>query len=81
MDLRLERAARRDLARLPAADAAVVVDGIAAFAANGVGDVKKLHGYTPATWRLRIGRFRVLYHREGPLIVIVSIADRRDAYR
>jgi mRNA interferase RelE/StbE len=79
--VRIERAARRDLARLAASDAKVVVDAIAAFAENGVGDVKKLRAHDPPAWRLRVGRFRVLYRREGATLVVDAIKDRRDAYR
>lgn len=81
MTFRLEREARRDLARLAAPDAQAVVIGIIALAENGLGDVKKLRGYNPAMWRLRVRRFRVLYRREGAELVIFEISDRRDAYR
>jgi mRNA-degrading endonuclease RelE of RelBE toxin-antitoxin system len=79
--IRIERAARRDLDRLAAADAKVVVEAIAALAESGAGDVKKLRAYDPPTWRLRVGRFRVLFHREGATFVVERVQDRRDVYR
>lgn len=52
-----------------------------AYVATGFGDVKKLKGYKVPTWRLRVGRFRVLHQYRGSTIVVVGISDRRDAYR
>jgi mRNA-degrading endonuclease RelE of RelBE toxin-antitoxin system len=51
------------------------------FAADGAGDVKKLHDVTPPTWRLRFGRWRVLYRVDASVMVVVAVRDRRDAYR
>ena len=44
--------------------------------------VKKLKGYSPETWRYRIGKFRVFYciNQAERIIAIVSVDDRRDAY-
>ena len=46
-------------------------------------NVKKLRGYSPDTWRYRIGRFRLFYaaDEEKHIIFILSIDLRRDAYR
>jgi mRNA interferase RelE/StbE len=81
MTYRFAPAARRDLRKLSSADARVIVDAIETFADRGVGDVKKLTDWKPPTWRLRVGRFRVRFEREGEEIVVVAISDRRDAYR
>lgn len=46
-------------------------------------NIKKLRGYSPDTWRYRIGVFRVFYTvdtQEG-IVYILSIDLRRDAYR
>lgn len=77
----LTKKAVRDLARLPKVDAIAVLDGIERFCATGIGDVVKLHDITPATWRLRIGKWRALYRPEGELMLVIAIVDRRDAYR
>jgi mRNA-degrading endonuclease RelE of RelBE toxin-antitoxin system len=61
----LTKAARRDLRRLAKSDAAAILDGIERFCESGVGNVKKLHDFKPPTWRLRVGRYRVLYRPEG----------------
>jgi mRNA interferase RelE/StbE len=46
-------------------------------------NIKKLQGYQPATWRYRIGRFRVFYDIDEPnrIVNILTLDDRKDAYR
>ena len=80
MTVHLTRAARRDLSRLGAGAEGVMI-AIETFARTGVGDVKKLRDFNLPTWRLRVGRFRVLYRRDASAMVVERIVDRRDAYR
>ena len=46
-------------------------------------NIRKLKGYSPDTWRYRIGDFRVFYLVDQPkrTVFVLSIDDRRDAYR
>ncbi len=46
-------------------------------------NIKKLKGYDPATWRFRIGKFRVFFmvDQAERIIFMLSVEDRRDAYR
>ncbi len=46
-------------------------------------NIKKLQGYTPDTWRYRIGKFRVFYivDQEEQILYILTVDDRKDAYR
>ena len=46
-------------------------------------NIKKLQGYTPETWRYRIGKFRVFYivDQEEQILYILTVDDRKDAYR
>ena len=46
-------------------------------------NLKKLRGYSPPTWRYRVGRFRVFYmvEDEERVVAILTIDQRRDAYR
>ena len=46
-------------------------------------NIKKLQGYTPDTWRYRIGKFRIFYvvDQEEKLIYILTVDARKDAYR
>ena len=79
--VRFERKATRDLSRLSPDIAQTIVNAIDSFARQGIGDVRKLRDVQPATWRLRVGRFRVLYRRYRSIIIVMAIVDRRDAYR
>ena len=46
-------------------------------------NIKKLQGYTPDTWRYRIGNFRVFYiiDQDEQIIYLLTVDDRKDAYR
>ena len=46
-------------------------------------NIKKLQGYSPNTWRYRIGKFRVFYivDSEEQILYILTVDDRKDAYR
>ncbi|MEI7899332.1 MAG: type II toxin-antitoxin system RelE/ParE family toxin [bacterium] len=45
-------------------------------------NIKKLKGYSPETWRYRIGRFRVFYvvDQSEQIVAVLSVDNRRDAY-
>ena len=49
------------------------------FGAN----IRKLQGHVPATWRYRIGRYRVFYSLDESerIVFVLTIDDRKDAYR
>jgi mRNA interferase RelE/StbE len=46
-------------------------------------NIKKLKGYDPAIWRYRIGKFRVFFmvDQAERIVFMLSLDDRRDAYR
>ncbi len=46
-------------------------------------NIKKLQSYSPDTWRYRIGKFRLFYiiDQEDKIVFILTIDDRKDAYR
>ena len=46
-------------------------------------NIKKLQGYDPNIWRYRIGKFRLFYivDQEDRIIYILTIDDRKDAYK
>lgn len=45
--------------------------------------IKKLRGYTPQTWRYRIGNYRVFHcvDDDRRTVFILTIDDRKDAYK
>ncbi len=46
-------------------------------------NIRKLQGYEPPTWRYRIGPYRLFYavDNEKRIVFILTIDDRKDAYR
>ncbi len=46
-------------------------------------NIRKLRGYDPATWRYRIGRYRVFYHVDEPerIVYLLTLEKRGDSYR
>jgi mRNA interferase RelE/StbE len=54
---------------------------VAKLAQNMAGNVKILKGTHEHTiYRLRCGDFRVLFRRDGTILVIFSIRNRKEAY-
>lgn len=70
----LTAAAARDLDKLPADVREQVTEGMALYAASGKGDVKALSGR--GGFRLRIGRYRVLFDEDQTTILAVYIGKR-----
>jgi len=46
-------------------------------------NIRKLSGYSPDTWRYRVGRYRIFYviDKNGKTVFILTIDDRKDIYR
>ena len=46
-------------------------------------NIRKLRGYTPDTWRYRIGNYRVFYcvDEQERIVFILTVDDRKDAYK
>jgi len=46
-------------------------------------NIKKLKGYSQSTWRYRIGKFRLFYiiEQDEQIISVLTVDDRKDAYR
>ncbi|HMO55055.1 MAG TPA: hypothetical protein PJ994_11165 [Tepidiformaceae bacterium] len=69
-----------ELSRQRPAEARRIMQVIERFAAEGVGDVRKLKGERDETWRLRSGDWRIRFSLEGDSMVIVAVVLRRDAH-
>lgn len=70
----LTAAAAKDLDKLPADAREQVDEGIINYAVTGEGDVKALSGR--AGYRLRIGRYRVIFAEDQHTILAVYIGKR-----
>ncbi len=67
------------LEKLPTQERVKIVTKIEAMKNNLQGDVKKLTNFTPE-YRLRVGKYRVLFEIEGEVLTIYQVKHRRDAY-
>ncbi len=75
------RRAQRDVDALDATTRAAVLAAIDGFAHGGINvDIRKLQDVDPPRWRLRVGRYRVIFALEPGTIVVDRVLDRRDAY-
>jgi mRNA interferase RelE/StbE len=85
MQLTIQRAARRSLARMPAAAAEAVLSAMERIAADPFArhpNAKPLIG-TSGGYRLRQGDWRALYRidRQKQEVVLEDVLHRKDAYR
>ena len=72
--------ARRDLRAIPRLEALLILRKLAAWRESGRGDVKKLRGF-PDLYRLRVGKWRVIFDQKDPADVYIhGIDNRGEAY-
>ena len=73
--------ALKDAEHLPEAERVAVFREIVKMATGYApnADVRKLQGRDE--YRLRVGRWRILFQRAGKVTAILRILDRKDAYR
>ncbi|QLP96459.1 MAG: plasmid stabilization protein [Rhodoblastus sp.] len=67
-------AAAKDLDALPQDARTAIHDGLCAYAIDGRGDVKRLAGRDG--FRLRIGRYRVLFAEDRTTVLAVYVGKR-----
>lgn len=80
--IKIKKSAQKEISNLPKKDIAKIVKAIQCLARNPRGpNCKKLSNQE--RYRLRVGRYRVLYEIEDELliIVIVKVAHRKEVYR
>jgi len=51
------------------------------FAETGAGSVKRLHGFDPPEFRLRVGDYRALFLLENDTMRVLRVRNRKEAYR
>lgn len=82
-EIYLERAAERDLTRLPQDDFERIIAHIKALAEDPrpLGS-RKITG-TKNDWRIRIGNYRVVYEIDNKtrVVSVMRVRHRREAYR
>lgn len=70
----LTHAAAKDLDALPEDAREFVISGLISYAMAGKGDVKRLSGMDG--FRLRIGRYRVIFDEDATTILAIYIGKR-----
>lgn len=76
----LKPKAIKDLKKIPKIDAKRITSKMREMETDLRGDVKRLTNYTPE-YRLRVGKWRVLFEVENDTIIIYRIKHRKEAYR
>ena len=78
-----ERAAERDLRRLPPGDFERIIAVIRAFAADPRPPGSRKMVGSKSDWRIRIGTWRVIYEvdDEAEVVRIMRVGHRREVYR
>ncbi len=71
--------ALKDLRSIPVDYQNLIISKIEAMQDNLQGDIKKLTNFTPE-YRLRVGKYRVLFEVEEEIVRIYRIKHRQDAY-
>ena len=80
----------KKLKKLPARDAGFLRKKLESFVYPQIkkqpfwgNNIKKLQGYSPDTWRYRIGKFRLFYivDEDERIVFVLTVEDRKDAYR
>lgn len=73
--------AKSDLAKLTKRDSDRIRRAVARLVQDVSGDVKRLRGGEQPYFRLRVGEWRVRFHREAGIVRILRVLHRREAYR
>ena len=81
MEIEWTGTALADMADLEKGIARRVKKAVERFAETGGGDIKKLQDIDPPEFRLRIGDYRVRFHREDDTMRILRVRNRHEAYR
>ncbi len=77
--LALSEEAREQLRALPKERRRQIGQRLAALQENFAGDIKKLNA-AEGKYRLRVGKYRVMFRLERDLIAVYAVSDRKEAY-
>lgn len=76
----LKPRAQKDIKSLPQEVQVRILEALERLQDHLSGDVKKLANFTPE-YRLRVGRYRVLFEVEGTVAVVYRVLHRSKAYK
>lgn len=78
--IEFSKAAAKDYKRLPEQYKALVDLALKKLSEGEQVDIKPIRGERD-TYRMRVGKFRILYLKMSLTLLITKIADRKDAYK
>ena len=79
-EIEIQKPALRDLKGLPKPEAQRIMEKVRLLSDSLFGDVKRLTNFTPE-YRLRVGKWRVLFEVEEAKVIVYRVKHRREAYR
>ena len=72
--------AEKDLKAIPKTDSIKILNHILKLRDGLKGDIKKLTNFTPE-YRLRVGKYRILFEIENKMIKVYRVIHRKESYR
>ncbi len=72
--------AYKDLKTVPRSDVVRILKKIRELENGLHGDIKRLTNFTPE-YRLRVGRYRILFEIEGDKLIVFRIKHRKEVYQ
>jgi len=78
--IEFKRTAIKDSEKINQKDSLRIIQGIDQLQEGLSGDIKKLTNFTPE-YRLRIGKFRILFEVNDARIIIYRIKQRKESYK
>ena len=73
--------AKADLRAIDKDTALRILHTLTRYLVSGEGDVKRLQGIDPPEFRLRVGDYRLRFHDLPDAVEVLSVRNRREAYR
>ena len=82
-DIYIEKAAERDLKKLPAADFERIIPHLKSLAEDARPPGSRKISGTEHDWRIRVGTYRIIYelNEKEKVVSILRVRHRREVYR
>lgn len=82
-DIYIEKAAERDLKKLPVADFERIIPHLKSLAEDARPPGSRKISGTEHDWRIRVGTYRVIYelNEKEKIVSILRVRHRREVYR
>lgn len=86
MKIKIEKRAAKYLGLLQPQQRSLILNGIAGLTARPPqGDIKPIRGYQDGRYRLRVGKYRIIYRYdledELMILIIMDVGSRGDIYK